>query len=218
MLILSLDTAFSHQNFTLLDGKERKVLLRYGEDRGRKSLEIFPKIFEDLKVEPSEVDLFAVNIGPGYSTSLRVGITMVKTYCQVLNKPLITYTSFDAISFHLEEGFYLPLVKVSRYWVYSLVEVSEKGFRYLERVGILSAERFKEILSKYGKSPTLTVPVKWKDEAENLPEELKTDVNLKTVPIEGFSYEGSLMALQKAEKEEFADLLKVEPLYFRPPV
>jgi len=217
MLILSLDTAYSFQNFTLFEAKESKTILSYGEDRGRKSLEIFPKIFEDLKVDINQVDLFAVNIGPGYSTSLRVGVTLFKTYAQVLNKPLITYNCYEVISQYLQkEGVYLLLVKVSRYWVYALMKVEGNKTIFLETAKILDPERVKEITTDYGDFE-IVLPLQFEKDLSTL-KELVNNRPVRVVPLNGFSYGGALVALRKWEEGNVTELVKVEPLYFRPPV
>ncbi|NPB04910.1 MAG: hypothetical protein GXO08_00790 [Aquificae bacterium] len=215
MLLLSLDAAFSYQNFTLFEAESGRCLLQWGEDRGKKSLELFPKIFKDLGVDPRSVDLFAVNLGPGYSTSLRVGITLIKTYAQVSKKPLVTYTSFEAMLPYLGgEGEYLLLVKVSRYWVFSRAGVARGKVRLSERPGVLSEEVLTE-LSRSGERPTFATPRRWKGELEEF---LKGRFEVRGLPLEGFSYGGALAALEKVGRGEFADLFKVEPVYFRPPV
>jgi len=217
MLILSLDSAYSYQNFTLYESSEKKLLLHYGEDRGKKSLELFPKIFEDLKVDINQVDLFAVNIGPGYSTNLRVGVTLFKTYAQVLNKPLITYNCYEVISQYLQkEGVYLLPVKVSRYWVYALVKVRENKTTFLETAKILNPERVKEITTDYGDFE-IVLPLQFEKDLNTL-KELVNNRPVRVVPINGFSYGGALVVFNKWEEGNFTELVKVEPLYFRPPV
>jgi len=217
MLILSLDSAYSYQNFTLYESSEKKLLLHYGEDRGKKSLELFPKIFEDLKVDINKIDLFAVNVGPGYSTSLRVGITLFKTYAQVLNKPLITYNCYEVISLYLQkEGLFLIPLKVSRYWVYALVKVEGNKATFLETAKILEPQKVEEIKNHFG-SFELILPSKFQKDLDSL-KKLVGDAPIRVLPVEGFSLGGIFVALQKWERGEIPNLLKVEPLYFRPPV
>ena len=217
MLILSLDSAYSYQNFTLYESSEKKLLLHYGEDRGKKSLELFPKIFEDLKVDINKIDLFAVNIGPGYSTSLRVGITLFKTYAQVLNKPLITYNCYEVISLYLQkEGLFLIPLKVSRYWVYALAKVEENRTTFLESAKILEPQKVEEIKNHFGNFE-IVLPSRFQKDLDTL-KEVVGNIPIKVLPLEGFSLGGTLVALQKWERKEIPNLLKVEPLYFRPPV
>lgn len=45
-----------------------------------------------------EVDVFAVGIGPGSFTGIRIGIATMKAFAQTLNKPMIAFSSLKALS------------------------------------------------------------------------------------------------------------------------
>ncbi len=47
---------------------------------------------------PRDIDLIAVDVGPGSYTGLRVGVTCAKTLAYSLNKPVIDVPAFDAIA------------------------------------------------------------------------------------------------------------------------
>jgi len=215
MLLLSLDTAYSYQNFTLYDCENRKTLLLYGEDRGKKSLELFPKIFDDLGVEIRNIDLFAVNLGIGYSTSLRVGVTLAKTYAQVSGKPLLTYSTFEVLlEFSPFKGLHLTVSKVSRYWVYSLWEVTPLGKKEIQKPKPLEE---RDIENLVGKKPVLVIPERFYEEFKPLEERLVIG-NLVRVKIDTYSEVGAKIACEKFKRGQVAELLSVEPIYFRPPV
>ena len=57
------------------------------------------QVFHNNKSTFSEVDYFAVGIGPGSFTGIRVAVNTVKTFAYVLNKPVITIDSLEAIAF-----------------------------------------------------------------------------------------------------------------------
>jgi tRNA threonylcarbamoyladenosine biosynthesis protein TsaB len=215
MRILSLDTAYSFQNFAFYNASENKFLTVYGEDKGRKSLEIFPKIFVDLNIPIRDIDIFAVNLGIGYSTSLRVGVTFAKTYAQSLNKPLITYSSFEALmQFAPSDGKYLTLLKVSRYWVYGIWEKREEEFVEIQKPKELKEEDIENLKGEKLKLLTTDWVGNLKEVTENGLKPKETYI----VPIRGFSEVGAKIALRKHQRGEFAELFKVEPIYFRPPV
>ncbi|MEN3033496.1 MAG: tRNA threonylcarbamoyladenosine biosynthesis protein TsaB [Aquificaceae bacterium] len=88
MHILSLDSSFV-LNVSVLRGD--KVIKHLFLDDGKKTLENLPSVFEIVDVKPSEVDAFAVSLGVGYSTSLRIGITFMKTLAYILKKPIVGY-------------------------------------------------------------------------------------------------------------------------------
>ena len=215
MLLLSLDSSYSYHNFTLWDSENKAPVLHYGEEKGRKFLEVFPKIFGDLGVDIKSVDAFAVNLGPGYSTSLRVGVAMFKTYAQVAKKPLYTYTSFECFTkFATSEGKYLTVLKVSRYWVYGLWEKTASGWREVKKPSVLDEDVIENLL---GERLKLIIPYRLAEEFEPLEKRLPISERI-VLPLWGFSEVGAVIAFEKALRGETANLLEVEPIYFRPPV
>ncbi|GEM_PF-519192 len=211
-ILFSLDSSYSYQNFTLLEVESKKNVFHYGEDRGRKSLEIFPKIFEDLNVDINKVDIFAVDVGIGYSTSLRVGITLVKTYAQILKKPLVTYSNFECLlEFAPDEGKYLTLLKVSRYWVYGIWEKTKEGSIEIQKPTILDEEKIKSLK---GEHLRVIYPA-WLEGSKEIIQKLEIKDKPIEVPIRGFSEVGALVALRKYQNGQTVHPFEVEPIYFR---
>jgi len=93
MKILSLDTSFSFLNLSVLE--DGKLTLIYYEDSNKKSLELLPAVLRKLGLEPKDFDAFCVSIGVGYLTSLRVGITFIKTLAYINQKPIYAYENLD---------------------------------------------------------------------------------------------------------------------------
>ncbi len=95
MRILSLDTSFSFLNFSVVeDGILRLVHL---SDSGKKTLQRLPVELKKAGIEPAEFDAFAVSRGVGYLTSLRIGITFMKTLSYLLSKPIVSYENLELL-------------------------------------------------------------------------------------------------------------------------
>ncbi|HID79826.1 MAG TPA: hypothetical protein EYH48_00235 [Aquifex aeolicus] len=215
MLLLSLDTSYSYQNFTLFDCKSLSPLLVYGEDRDRKSLEIFPKIFQDLGINLKEINIFAVNVGPGYSTSLRVGVAMFKTYAQISGKPLIPYSAYEVFAqLTPSEGRYLGILKVSRYWIYSLFEKTSEGFKELIKPSVLDDKAIENLRTE---RLVLVIPLPFSREFQPLKEKLNIEKQI-VLPFRTLSEVGAKVAYRKYLEGKKTDLFSVEPIYFRPAV
>ncbi|WP_448584233.1 tRNA threonylcarbamoyladenosine biosynthesis protein TsaB [Thermocrinis sp.] len=98
MKILSLDTSFSFLNLSVIE--DGKVTLLYYEDTRKKSLELLPTIFKKLGLELETFCAFCVSLGVGYLTSLRVGITFMKTLAYLNQKPIYTYENLELMLKH----------------------------------------------------------------------------------------------------------------------
>jgi len=48
----------------------------------------------------SEIDAFAVSIGPGSFTGLRIGLSTVKGFSYAMKKPIVTIPTLDALAWH----------------------------------------------------------------------------------------------------------------------
>ncbi len=182
MKILSLDTSYSTFNFSILE--EGEVVFLFIEE-GKKTLELLPRVFEELKINFEEFDAFCVCRGVGYSTPLRIGITFLKTVSYTLKRPLLSYTNFEVFR-RLDERA-TPLLKVSHYW--------------------LSEEEGKvKILKEFEKDRTYITLERF---------ELPKGLRLITYKLLPFSYQGAYICYEKLRRGEVEDPLTLEPLYFK---
>ncbi len=55
-------------------------------------------LLDELSLNPREFDLFAVAVGPGSFTGLRVGLTAVKGWAEVYGKPIAAISGLEAIA------------------------------------------------------------------------------------------------------------------------
>jgi tRNA A37 threonylcarbamoyladenosine modification protein TsaB len=194
MRILSLDTSFSFFNLSVVE--EGKVVLLHYLDSKRKTLENLPKVLEELSVRPENFDAFAVSVGVGYLTSLRIGITFMKTTAYLLRRPIVGYENLDLLGrFTPVEGRKIPYLKVSTNVFYRVLsrETSEikvyKGER-LEGTGIT--------LKAFG--------------------EVRIGSRQVFHPFFPFSAYGGLLAWERLrENPEGDDPMTLEPVYLKPP-
>ncbi|MFN3869874.1 MAG: tRNA threonylcarbamoyladenosine biosynthesis protein TsaB [Aquificaceae bacterium] len=89
MRLLSLDTSFSFINLSLIE--DGRVVLHYYEDSNKKTLEHIPTLLTRLNLRAEDMDAFAVSLGVGYLTSLRIGTTFMKTLAYMTQKPIVGY-------------------------------------------------------------------------------------------------------------------------------
>lgn len=103
MLILSLDTSADICSVALFDSERELVTYRFRHER--RLSERLPSVVEFLLLDANttlaNVEAFAVGLGPGSFTGVRVGVTLAKTWAQVLERPLIGVSSLDALAMAL---------------------------------------------------------------------------------------------------------------------
>lgn len=100
MLILALDTSGDICSVALFDGGRELSTLRFRHERALS--ERLPGAVEfllrDRGVTLRDAEGFAVGLGPGSFTGVRVGVTLAKTWAHVLLKPLVGVSSLDALA------------------------------------------------------------------------------------------------------------------------
>lgn len=105
MNLLSIDT--STKNLSLAVSKEEKILKYRNVTLNRPlSSSIMPSIQEILdksKMPLARLDGFAVGLGPGSFTSLRVGLSTIKGLAFAVRKPVVGVPSLDVLAMNVPE-------------------------------------------------------------------------------------------------------------------
>lgn len=58
------------------------------------------RMLKDSSLALSDIDVFAVNIGPGSFTGLRIGAATVKGFSHALEKPVVSVSSLEVLAFN----------------------------------------------------------------------------------------------------------------------
>lgn len=195
MRILSLDTSFSFFNVSVIE--EGRVKLIHYIDTSKKTLENLPKVLEELSLRPEDFDAFAVSVGVGYLTSLRIGVTFIKTTAYLLKRPVVGYENLYLLGrFTPVEDVRVPYLRVSTNLFYRTFgeDVSE--------VRIYKGETLKGI------GVTLKI-----FERDRITERVYLH------PFFPFSAYGGILAYERLKENPSGDdPFTLEPLYVKPPV
>jgi tRNA threonylcarbamoyladenosine biosynthesis protein TsaB len=109
MKIFALDTATQSCSVALIEDKsllaELTRLNRRTHSRHIMALIDMVCGLSDIKI--GDVDAFAVTVGPGSFTGLRIGISTIKGLAFSLNKPVIGISSLDALAWQCAQSPYL---------------------------------------------------------------------------------------------------------------
>lgn len=105
MKILSVSTATNHLSVAL-NNDEEIIVEKNEQDQRNHSEHLDPMIDEILKdndLKLNNIDRFAVAIGPGSYTGLRIGITTVKMFASILNKEVVGISTLQALAKSVED-------------------------------------------------------------------------------------------------------------------
>ena len=100
MIVVGIDTATPQISVAV--GTEREILGRIqvaGRARQEAVAPALEKLLAWTGVELSQVGGFAVGIGPGLFTGLRVGVETAKTLAQVMKAPIVGLVSLDVLAY-----------------------------------------------------------------------------------------------------------------------
>jgi len=105
MKILSIDT--STKNLSMAVSSGQKIIKTNNIVLHRMlSSSIIPsinKVLKSSKISLKDIDGFAVGLGPGSFTSLRVGLSTVKALAFATNKPVVGVSSLDTIAMSVKD-------------------------------------------------------------------------------------------------------------------
>src|ERR1044071_7281695 len=106
MLILALDTATRTGSCALM--RDGVVVREEGSDPSRPQAARLPGELRDLldreHVELQQLDAFAVAVGPGSFTGLRIGIATMQGLAVAMGKPLVGVSALDALAEQADAG------------------------------------------------------------------------------------------------------------------
>ena len=123
-LILALETSGDTCGLTLMRG-ERLIsehTFRHEMRLSERLIAFTDNLLSDAGMEISDVDAFAVGIGPGSFTGVRIGVMTAKTWAQTLQKPLFGVDALEALASHyagLNHTVTIPLLPCRAALVYA---------------------------------------------------------------------------------------------------
>lgn len=106
MKILAVDTAsFPASAAILSDGIILgESVIRNQRKHSQNLMQMTEKLFDDLGMDISEIDTFAVTVGPGSFTGLRIGISTVRAFAQAMQKPVVGINTLAALAYNAVSG------------------------------------------------------------------------------------------------------------------
>ena len=198
MITLAFDTCLDKM-YTVLKRDGEILASRIVENKDNKYHSAFlistlQEIMSENNIKPQDVNLIAVNIGPGSFTGIRACVTVARVMAQQLNCKAVGISSLEILA-HLASQNPLVALDARKNCAYLYYDGEIKGAVQLEKVqGII-------------KSGSYTVI---------------TDDKLQPL-LGGMSYQsnnyalGEILAEQEKKKDDEGNWRKLKPLYIQPP-
>lgn len=156
MTILAIDTSTDYLSLAVMKGG--KVLARFHRRMHmRHSSMLVPMIERLLKktrTGSGSIDCFAISIGPGSFTGLRIGVVTVKGLSFALNKPIVAVPTLDVIAENAGgfKGIICPVLDARKSKVYAcLYRCDGKKVKRISKYLLLPAAELLEKCAKYDK-------------------------------------------------------------------
>ena len=125
MKVLGIETSGNIGGVAVCENKHIIVAKNFGAgmQHGKVLIPAIRTTLHEIGWEPGDIDLIAVDVGPGSYTGLRVGVTCAKTMAYALNKPVIDVPIFDIIAENYAIGSIpiCPIIDAKRNHVYACI-------------------------------------------------------------------------------------------------
>ena len=115
MNTLIINTAFDDADYIVI--KDETIFCKKASKADKHSESALPFIDEMLtkaNLSIKDIDVFAINIGPGSFTGIRIGVALVKGFLSAFeNKKIIAFNSFEPVAFANKQNEYI-FIKASK--------------------------------------------------------------------------------------------------------
>jgi len=132
MKILAIDTsqktvsaALMADNMILSD-----IFVNSGRHHSEILLPVIEEVFRLAGLEPDEMDLFAMTIGPGSFTGLRIGATTIKGLALSTGKPVVGVSTLDVLALNailVGKRMICPMLDAQKNQVYTTLYTQTEG-------------------------------------------------------------------------------------------
>jgi tRNA threonylcarbamoyladenosine biosynthesis protein TsaB len=157
MKILAVDTTSESGSAAILDGDVLRAMVGFSKKPGyaEKLLPTVEQMLEELSLELSDIDGFAVAAGPGSFTGLRIGIATMEGLSYATRRPVVGISSLEATAhrYRFVNGWVAPILDARRKEVFgALYEANGRELKEAVAPVCEPAERF---LARLPKEPVL---------------------------------------------------------------
>ena len=212
-LILSIETATTNCSVSI-SKNGKPLILKEDYDKSYSHAErlhvYIDAVLKETKIKASQLDAIAISKGPGSYTGLRIGVSSAKGLCFALNKPLISVSTLEALSYQISNttGVIVSMLDARRMEVYAAIYDMHHNQIRETKAEVLNESSFSTYLEQ-GKVYFIGNGVEKAKTLINHPNAVFVDDKLPS------ANEMGLLAYKKFKKSDFEDVAYFEPFYLK---
>lgn len=214
MIVLAMDT--SSVNATVAVCNENKILGEYTISSERAHSQMIMPMLESmlssLSMTVKDVDVFAVCLGPGSFTGVRIGMAAMKTLAQTLSKPIVGISATESVaaSFPFSDKYICPIFDARRNDVYNAIYLNGMkitGDRIIDFDDLIRELNGKKVIF------TGDATLKYRQIIEDMdnPDWQIAPMNLSMQRASSIAS----LALERAKENKYDNLYELSPIYIR---
>lgn len=214
MKILAVDTASFPASVAIMDNGIvlGEYVIRNQRKHSQNIMVMIERLLDDLSVNISEIDVFAVTTGPGSFTGLRIGISTVRALAQATGKPVVAVNTLEVLAHNVEvfDGIIVPMLDARRDEVFTAAYSLRDSRREIIAPCVMTIN---EIIEKYKDEKVMFIG----DGALMHRDELAVN-DFLFAPMQSMETRAvslCAVAYKKATDNELMDYNAVRPLYLR---
>lgn len=217
MLILSLDTSTEKGSIAILENRDvvSALFLSQGKSYSQSLIPSIEFLLQQNSLSLKDMDGFAVSIGPGSFTGIRIGISCIKAFSLALNKKIAPISSLFALAYKLREfrnSFICPVIDAKKGEIFSSLYFLGEDFETIIEEGCYNPPDFFSRLPKeeiYFVGDGCNI---WKEEIEKWVRGKPIFLDLDSFLAVEIGKIGYKVFLEGKGKEPY----EISPLYYRP--
>lgn len=131
MKILAIDTSSFPASVAVTDGEYilGEYVIRNQRKHSQNIMPMVDSVLGGLDMDISEIDVFAVTVGPGSFTGLRIGISTIRAFAQAMKKPVVGISTLEALAYNFAgaAGTIIPMLDARRDEVFTAAYDGDKA-------------------------------------------------------------------------------------------
>lgn len=152
MKILAIDSSTNVASCAIMDDEKilGEALVNNNTTHSQKLLPLIADVLDRCEIDIKEIDVFAVSVGPGSFTGLRIGVSTINGLAQATDKPVIGVSSLEALAHNVStsEKLIAPLLDARRDRSFTAIYKSGRDMETLLDPDVLEMSEVLDILDK----------------------------------------------------------------------